>query len=98
MWRTPLQVTMESTVSDALNANSNMNMHELAKADALRDGLFAGFTSGLTGALLGSRFMGFTRNKTIFCGVVTGILSGYLFHQAFLSSNMARLKARGSET
>ncbi|KAH7906955.1 hypothetical protein BJ138DRAFT_991570, partial [Hygrophoropsis aurantiaca] len=66
--------------------------------EARRDGAFAGLTSGLTGgkatfnSLLGSKVMGFNRNKTIFCGVLTGLLSGYFFTQAFLSSNMSRLR------
>ncbi|KAF8446395.1 hypothetical protein L210DRAFT_801716, partial [Boletus edulis BED1] len=59
--------------------------------EARRDGIFAGLTSGLMGALLGSRLMGFNRNKTIFCGVLTGILSGYFFTQAFESSNLSRI-------
>ncbi|OJA21093.1 hypothetical protein AZE42_07731 [Rhizopogon vesiculosus] len=38
--------------------------------------------------------MGFGRNKTIFCGALTGLLSGYFFTQAFLASNMARLRSQ----
>jgi len=65
-----------------------------AKKEAQRDGLFAGLTSGFTSALIGSRLMGFNRNTTIICGVVTGALSGYFFTQAFLSSNISRLRAQ----
>ncbi|KAH7925694.1 hypothetical protein BV22DRAFT_1010721, partial [Leucogyrophana mollusca] len=69
--------------------------------EARRDGMFAGLTSGLAGGkptLLGSKVMGFNRNKTIFCGVLTGLLSGYFFTQAFLSSNMSRLKSQHTPT
>ncbi|KAG2072989.1 hypothetical protein BDR04DRAFT_1152870 [Suillus decipiens] len=72
--------------------------------EARRDGIFAGLTSGLAGgditfhlavtALVGSKFMGFGRNKTIISGALTGLLSGYFFTQAFLSSNMARLGSK----
>ncbi|KAF9229783.1 hypothetical protein BS17DRAFT_689275, partial [Gyrodon lividus] len=58
--------------------------------EARRDGMFAGLTSGLTGALLGSKVMSFNRNKTIFCGVLTGLLSGYLFTRAFIASEISR--------
>ncbi|KAH0838691.1 hypothetical protein J3R83DRAFT_7019, partial [Lanmaoa asiatica] len=58
---------------------------------ARRDGVFAGLTSGLTGVLVSSRLMGLNRNKTIFCGVLTGVLSGYFFTQAFEASNMSRI-------
>jgi hypothetical protein len=62
--------------------------------EARRDGIFAGLTSGLAGALVGSKFMGFGRNKTIISGALTGLLSGYFFTQAFLSSNMAQLRSK----
>jgi len=65
-----------------------------AKKEARRDGAFAGVTSGLTAAVLGQKLMGFNRNTTLLCGVVTGALSGYFFTQGFLTSNMARLKAQ----
>ncbi|KAG0701957.1 hypothetical protein DFH29DRAFT_805621 [Suillus ampliporus] len=58
--------------------------------EARKDGVFAGLTSGLAGG----KFMGFGRNKTIICGALTGLLSGYFFTQAFLSSNMARLRSK----
>jgi len=67
-----------------------------AKKEARRDGVFAGVTSGFTAALLGQRLMGLNRNAMMFCGVVTGALSGYFFTQAFLSSNMARIKAQNT--
>ncbi|KAG2126198.1 hypothetical protein BD769DRAFT_1441708 [Suillus cothurnatus] len=38
--------------------------------------------------------MGFGRNKTIISGALTGLLSGYFFTQAFLSSNMAQLRSK----
>ncbi|KAL6301035.1 hypothetical protein BKA93DRAFT_739458 [Sparassis latifolia] len=60
---------------------------------AQRDGIFAGVSAGLVGTILGSRLFRFNRNTTILCGIVTGVLSGYQFTQAFLSSNLARLKA-----
>ncbi|KIJ21376.1 hypothetical protein PAXINDRAFT_94969 [Paxillus involutus ATCC 200175] len=65
---------------------------KLAIMEAQRDGMFAGLTSALTGALLGSKLMGFNRNKAIFCGVLTGVLSGYFFTQAFIASNISRVK------
>ncbi|KIJ58777.1 hypothetical protein HYDPIDRAFT_141338 [Hydnomerulius pinastri MD-312] len=70
------------------------DIKHLALKEARRDGMFAGLTSGLTGALLGSKLMGFSRNKTIFSGVLTGLLSGYFFMQAFEASNMARIKSQ----
>ncbi|KAH0589993.1 hypothetical protein H2248_000175 [Termitomyces sp. 'cryptogamus'] len=37
--------------------------------------------------------MGFTRNKTLFCGALTTVLAGYLFTQAFTDTAIARLRA-----
>ncbi|KAG1746971.1 hypothetical protein EDB19DRAFT_336643 [Suillus lakei] len=42
--------------------------------EARRDGIFAGLTSGLAGALVGSKFMGFGRNKTIISGACESTL------------------------
>ncbi|KAI9566961.1 hypothetical protein HD554DRAFT_2024572 [Boletus coccyginus] len=67
--------------------------YERFPQEARRDGTFAGLTSGLTGALVGSRLMGFNRNKAIFCGVLTGLLSGYFFTQAFEASNTSRINS-----
>ncbi|PFH47185.1 hypothetical protein AMATHDRAFT_152753, partial [Amanita thiersii Skay4041] len=43
-------------------------------------------------AIIGSRFMRFNRNTTVFCGVLTGILSGYFFTQAFTDTAIAQLR------
>ncbi|KAG9095363.1 hypothetical protein FS749_010587 [Ceratobasidium sp. UAMH 11750] len=37
--------------------------------EAQKDGIFAGVTAGLLGALLGSRGLGFNRNKSLFTGL-----------------------------
>lgn len=73
--------------------------------EARKEGVFAGLSSGLASAIIGSRLMRFNRNTTIFCGVLTGILSGYLFSKAFtdtalaqLRTEQARLAARANET
>ncbi|KAG2753454.1 hypothetical protein P692DRAFT_201705663, partial [Suillus brevipes Sb2] len=71
------------------------------RQEARRDGIFAGLTSGLAGGkfpLVSSRFMGFGRNKTIISATLTGLLSGYFFTQAFLSSNMAQLRSKSKST
>ncbi|CCL98933.1 uncharacterized protein FIBRA_00940 [Fibroporia radiculosa] len=61
--------------------------------EARKDGLFAGLSAGLAGAILGSKVFRFNRNTAIICGLLTGALSGYQFTQAFLSSNLARMRA-----
>ncbi|GJE98004.1 hypothetical protein PsYK624_142260 [Phanerochaete sordida] len=73
---------------------TNLPVEAVAAAtrEAKHDGIFAGLSSGLLGALIGQRFYKFDRNKTILCGVVTGILVGYQFTQIFTSSNLARLR------
>ncbi|KAI6000918.1 hypothetical protein EDC04DRAFT_2791052 [Pisolithus marmoratus] len=68
------------------------SLQTVANKEARRDGMFAGLTAGLSGALLGSKLLRFNRNQTIICGVLTGVLSGYFFTQAFLSSRLAVLK------
>lgn len=65
--------------------------------DARKDGVFAGLSAGLVGAILGSKVFRFNKNTTIVCGIMTGVLSGYQFTQAFLSSNLARLRAELAE-
>ncbi|TBU26327.1 hypothetical protein BD311DRAFT_779682 [Dichomitus squalens] len=64
-----------------------------ATRQAQRDGIFAGLSSALVSAILGSRLFRLNRNATILCGVVTGIVSGYQFTQGFLATNLARLDA-----
>lgn len=64
-----------------------------AKEAGQRDGLFAGLASALTSSVIGGQLMGFNRNKTIFCGLATGIISGYLFTQAFKDTEVARVHA-----
>lgn len=61
--------------------------------EARKDGIFAGLSAGLTGAILGSKVFRFNRNTTIICGIVTGVLSGYQFTQGFHASNLALLRA-----
>ncbi|KAI0757465.1 hypothetical protein C8Q80DRAFT_1216093 [Daedaleopsis nitida] len=64
-----------------------------ATRQAQRDGIFAGLSSALVSAIVGSKFFRLNRNATILCGVATGIVSGYQFTQGFLATNIARLHA-----
>ncbi|KAF8551918.1 hypothetical protein OG21DRAFT_1444367 [Imleria badia] len=80
-------------MSEQESSTNEGNLRKLAIREAHRDGAFAGLTSGLTGALVGSRLMGLNRNKTIFCGVLTGLLAGYFFTQAFEASNTSRINS-----
>lgn len=66
---------------------------ERVSNEARKEGIFAGLTSGLASALIGSRLMGFNRNKTLVCGVLSGVLAGYYFTQAFTSTALAQLRA-----
>jgi len=59
---------------------------------ARKDGFFAGLTSGLASAVIGSHLMRFKRNTTIFCGVLTGILAGALFTKAFTDTAISQLR------
>ncbi|KAI0697155.1 hypothetical protein BC835DRAFT_1270868, partial [Cytidiella melzeri] len=61
--------------------------------DAQKDGIFAGLSSGLVGAIIGSKLYRLNRNSTLICGIATGVLAGYQFTQVFLASNLARLRA-----
>ncbi|KAI0005348.1 hypothetical protein BJV74DRAFT_880623 [Russula compacta] len=63
-----------------------------ANDNARRDGIFAGLTAGLLGAIIGGR-LGLSRTNTWIAGSVTGILSGYQFTQGFTAANMSRLRA-----
>ncbi|KAI9059546.1 hypothetical protein FKP32DRAFT_1579474 [Trametes sanguinea] len=63
-----------------------------ATREAKRDGIFAGLSSGLVSAILGSKLFRLNRNATILCGVLTGVVSGYQFTQGFIAANMARLQ------
>ncbi|KDR70080.1 hypothetical protein GALMADRAFT_255473 [Galerina marginata CBS 339.88] len=69
---------------------------ELANAEAQKEGIFAGLSSGLASAVIGQRLFGFKRNTTILCGALSGILSGILFTQAFRSSAIARLEVENA--
>ncbi|KZP32795.1 hypothetical protein FIBSPDRAFT_1036451 [Athelia psychrophila] len=70
---------------------SRAESHLQARKEAQRDGIFAGVTSALTSAIIGQRLMGFGKKTTLFCGLTTGVLSGYYFTQAFVDANLARL-------
>ncbi|KAF9527893.1 hypothetical protein CPB83DRAFT_369685 [Crepidotus variabilis] len=61
--------------------------------EARKEGVFAGLTSGLASAIIGSRLFGFKRNISVFCGVLAGGLSGYLFTQAFRDTAIAKLQS-----
>ncbi|KAI0825284.1 hypothetical protein BC628DRAFT_1320631, partial [Trametes gibbosa] len=60
--------------------------------EARRDGVFAGLSSALVSAIIGSKLFRLNRNATILCGVVTGVVSGYQFTQGFLAANVARVE------
>ncbi|KAH9850618.1 hypothetical protein C2E23DRAFT_734717, partial [Lenzites betulinus] len=60
--------------------------------EARRDGVFAGLSSALASAIIGSKLFRLNRNATIMCGVVTGVVSGYQFTQGFLAANVARVE------
>ncbi|KJA20852.1 hypothetical protein HYPSUDRAFT_68177 [Hypholoma sublateritium FD-334 SS-4] len=62
-------------------------------SEARKEGVFAGLTSGLASAVIGSRLFSFKRNTALFCGVLSGVLSGVLFTQAFKETAMAQLHA-----
>ncbi|KAF6758828.1 hypothetical protein DFP72DRAFT_1064344 [Ephemerocybe angulata] len=64
-----------------------------ALTEAKKEGVFAGLTGGLASAVIGGRLLKFNRNTTIFCGVVSGVLSGYYFAQAFRTTAIAQLRA-----
>ncbi|KAM5534382.1 hypothetical protein V8D89_011975 [Ganoderma adspersum] len=79
----------------AVHNNQALSVEAVAQAtrQARRDGTFAGLSSGLVSAILGSKVFRLNRNATILCGVATGIISGYQFTQGFLATNIARLDA-----
>ncbi|RDB27350.1 hypothetical protein Hypma_004320 [Hypsizygus marmoreus] len=52
-----------------------------ALTEAKKEGIFAGLSSGLASAVVGQKLMGFNRNKTIVCGILSGVLAGYMFTQ-----------------
>ncbi|EIN13174.1 hypothetical protein PUNSTDRAFT_117074 [Punctularia strigosozonata HHB-11173 SS5] len=60
---------------------------------ARRDGVFAGASAGLVGAIVGSRLFRFNRTNTILSFALTGLLSGWQFTLAFQNTNLARLRA-----
>jgi len=61
--------------------------------EARKEGVFAGLTSGLASAVIGSRLFGFKRNTTLFCGALSGVLAGYFFTKAFKDTALAQLRA-----
>ncbi|EJD04522.1 uncharacterized protein FOMMEDRAFT_167690 [Fomitiporia mediterranea MF3/22] len=64
---------------------------------ARREGIVAGLTSGFVGAMIGSRVLRFDRNITLLSGILTGILSGYFFTQAFLGTRIAEAVVRETQ-
>ncbi|KAF9552703.1 hypothetical protein CPC08DRAFT_714386 [Agrocybe pediades] len=66
---------------------------DIVRAEARKEGIFAGLTSGLASAVIGQRLFGFKRNTTLFCGIMSGVLSGILFTQAFRDTALAQLRA-----
>ncbi|KAF9467008.1 hypothetical protein BDZ94DRAFT_1295461 [Collybia nuda] len=62
-------------------------------SEARKEGIFAGLSSALASAVIGQRLMGFNRRTTLFCGVLSGALAGYMFTQAFTSTALAQLHA-----
>ncbi|KAF8905376.1 hypothetical protein CPB85DRAFT_1315421 [Mucidula mucida] len=64
-----------------------------AETEAWKEGLFAGLTSGLASGMIGAKFMKFGRYQIIMSTLVTSVLSGYYFTQAFKETNMKQLQA-----
>lgn len=90
---------MASAQDSQATSTTHLPVEAVARAtrEAKQDGIFAGLSAGLVGALIGQRFYKFNRNKTILCGVVTGALVGYQFTQIFLTSNLARLRVEQAQ-
>ncbi|CAL1696817.1 unnamed protein product [Somion occarium] len=86
--------------SDAEKTTTKLPIDVVARCtrEAQKDGLFAGLSAGLVGAIVGSKLFRFNRNTTIVCGAVTGVLAGYQFSRAFLSSKLAVLEAEVKAT
>ncbi|KAI0358893.1 hypothetical protein OH77DRAFT_1396232 [Trametes cingulata] len=82
----------EGNASESPIARLPIDAVARATREAQRDGIFAGLSSGLVSAILGSKLFRLNRNATILCGVVTGIVSGYQFTQGFVAANIARLE------
>jgi len=61
--------------------------------EARKEGIFAGLTSGLASAVIGSRLFGFKRNVSFFCGALSGVLAGYFFTKVFKDTALAQLRA-----
>ncbi|ESK93497.1 hypothetical protein Moror_1689 [Moniliophthora roreri MCA 2997] len=68
-----------------------------AYTEARKEGLFAGLTSALASAHIGSKFMGLRRYPTIACGVITGLAAGYLFTEAFKETHIRLLKQEATK-
>ncbi|TEB18883.1 hypothetical protein FA13DRAFT_1802810 [Coprinellus micaceus] len=66
---------------------------EKALTEANKEGVFAGLTGGLASAVIGGRLLKFNRNTTIFCGILSGALSGYYFAEASRNTAVAQLRA-----
>jgi len=60
--------------------------------EARKEGIFAGLTSGLVSAIIGSRLFGFKKNVSFFCGALSGVLAGYFFTKAFKDTALAQLR------
>ncbi|PBK64139.1 hypothetical protein ARMSODRAFT_962282 [Armillaria solidipes] len=65
---------------------------ERAKTEGRKEGLFAGLTSALASGLIGAKFMGLNRNKTVVTIVLSGALSGYYFTEAFTQTALKQLQ------
>ncbi|TEB29310.1 hypothetical protein FA13DRAFT_1735015 [Coprinellus micaceus] len=66
---------------------------EKALTEANKEGVFAGLTGGLASAVIGGRLLKFNKNTTLFCGILSGALSGYYFAEAFRNTAIAQLRA-----
>ncbi|KAF9042254.1 hypothetical protein BJ165DRAFT_260600 [Panaeolus papilionaceus] len=66
---------------------------ERVTTESRKEGVFAGLTSGLASVIIGQRLFGFKRNLALVSGVVGGVLSGYIFTQAFKDTAVTKLHA-----
>ncbi|KAL1739004.1 hypothetical protein HDZ31DRAFT_23177, partial [Schizophyllum fasciatum] len=60
--------------------------------EAKKEGAFAGLTGGLVSSLLGSKLFKLGPKTSLFGGVVAGVLSGYMFTEAFQETALAQLR------
>ncbi|KAK9900004.1 hypothetical protein P389DRAFT_165117 [Cystobasidium minutum MCA 4210] len=90
------------TTPSIISPGTNLTLAEIGACNraAQLDGTLYGTAAGFLGGLFGFRFLKLNKNISLFSGIATGVISGYVVSRQALTTRIARAemdKAKAAE-